>query len=48
MGDYKDEITTYKASNVLKHKTGWYYTKSHLLSSWFELYIPQRVWLVPS
>ena len=30
-GDYKDDITTYKASDVLKHKTGWCYAKSHLL-----------------
>ncbi len=28
--DYKDEITTYKASDVLKYKTGWCYAKSHL------------------
>ena len=31
-GDYKDEVTTYKASDVLKHKTGWCYAKSHLLA----------------
>ena len=31
-GDYKDEITTCSASDVLKHKTGWCYTKSHLLA----------------
>ena len=30
-GDYKDDITTYKASDVLKHKTGWCYSKSILL-----------------
>lgn len=30
-GDYKDEITTYKASDVLKYKTGWCYAKSILL-----------------
>ena len=32
-GDYKDNITTCKASDVLKHKTGWCYAKSHLLAS---------------
>ena len=32
-GDYKDVITTYKASDVLKHKTGWCYAKSHLLAA---------------
>jgi transglutaminase-like putative cysteine protease len=32
-GDYKDEITTYKASDVLKYKTGWCYAKSHLLAA---------------
>ena len=31
-GDYKDEVTTYKASDVLKYKTGWCYAKSHLLA----------------
>jgi transglutaminase-like putative cysteine protease len=31
-GDHKDKITTYKASDVLKHKTGWCYAKSHLLA----------------
>ena len=31
-GDYKDEITTCNASDVLKHKTGWCYAKSHLLA----------------
>jgi transglutaminase-like putative cysteine protease len=31
-GDYKAKITTYKASDVLKHKTGWCYAKSHLLA----------------
>jgi transglutaminase-like putative cysteine protease len=31
-GDHKDEITTYKASDVLKYKTGWCYAKSHLLA----------------
>lgn len=32
-GDYKDNITTCKASDVLKYKTGWCYAKSHLLAS---------------
>ena len=32
-GDYRDDITTYKASDVLKHKTGWCYAKSHLLAA---------------
>ena len=32
-GDYQDNITTCKASDVLKHKTGWCYAKSHLLAS---------------
>ena len=32
-GDYKDDITTYKASDVLKHKTGWCYAKSILLTA---------------
>jgi transglutaminase-like putative cysteine protease len=32
-GDYKENITTYKASDVLKHKTGWCYAKSHLLAA---------------
>ena len=31
-GDYKDDITTCNASDVLKHKTGWCYAKSHLLA----------------
>ena len=31
-GDYKAPITTYKASDVLIHKTGWCYAKSHLLA----------------
>jgi len=31
-GDYKSKITTYKASDVLKYKTGWCYAKSHLLA----------------
>jgi len=32
-GDYKDNITTYKASDVLRYKTGWCYAKSHLLAA---------------
>ncbi|MEJ2372710.1 MAG: transglutaminase family protein [Sulfurimonas sp.] len=32
-GDYKDQISTYKASDVLKHKTGWCYAKSILLAA---------------
>lgn len=32
-GDFKDEITTCKASDVLKYKTGWCYAKSHLLAA---------------
>ena len=32
-GDYKDNITTVKASDVLEHKTGWCYAKSHLLAA---------------
>ncbi len=32
-GDCKDNITTYKASDVLQHKTGWCYAKSHLLAA---------------
>lgn len=32
-GDYRDNITTCKASDVLKYKTGWCYSKSHLLSA---------------
>lgn len=32
-GDYKDQITTYKASDVLKYKTGWCYAKSILLAA---------------
>ena len=31
-GDCKDKITTLKASDVLKHKTGWCYAKSILLA----------------
>jgi len=32
-GDYKDDITTCKASDVLKYKTGWCYAKAHLLAA---------------
>jgi len=32
-GDYKENITTYKASDVLKHQTGWCYAKAHLLAA---------------
>lgn len=32
-GDFKNEITTCKASDVLKYKTGWCYAKSHLLAA---------------
>ena len=32
-GDFQDNITTYKASDVLKNKTGWCYAKSHLLAA---------------
>jgi len=32
-GDYHDDITTCKASEVLKYKTGWCYAKSHLLAA---------------
>lgn len=32
-GDYKDEITTYIASDVLENKTGWCYAKSILLAA---------------
>ena len=32
-GDYQDDITTYKASDVLKYGTGWCYAKSHLLAA---------------
>ena len=32
-GDAKDEITTCKASEVLEHRTGWCYAKSHLLAA---------------
>jgi len=32
-GDYKENITTCKASEVLEHRTGWCYAKSHLLAA---------------
>jgi len=32
-GDYQDDITTYKASDVLKYGTGWCYAKAHLLAA---------------
>ena len=32
-GDYKDQVTTLKASEVLEHKTGWCYAKSILLAA---------------
>ncbi len=32
-GDHKDNITTCKASDVLKYTTGWCYAKSHLLAA---------------
>jgi len=32
-GDYRDNITTYKASDVLKYKTGWCYAKAILLAA---------------
>lgn len=32
-GDCKDSITTCKASDVLQYKTGWCYSKSHLLAA---------------
>lgn len=32
-GDYHDNITTCKASEVLRRKTGWCYAKSHLLAA---------------
>lgn len=32
-GDSKDDITTCKASDVLKYKTGWCYAKIHLLAA---------------
>jgi transglutaminase-like putative cysteine protease len=32
-GDYKDDITTVTASEVLKYGTGWCYAKAHLLAA---------------
>lgn len=32
-GDYKDDITTLRASEVLQHSTGWCYSKSILLAA---------------
>ena len=32
-GDYKDDITTSTASQVLLHKTGWCYAKAFLLAA---------------
>ena len=32
-GDYQDDMTTYKASDVLKYATGWCYAKAHLLAA---------------
>ncbi|BAF71876.1 transglutaminase-like domain-containing protein [Sulfurovum sp. NBC37-1] len=32
-GDAKDELTTYRASDVLKHGTGWCYAKAILLAA---------------
>ena len=32
-GDYRDEIGTCSASEVLRHQTGWCYAKSHLLAA---------------
>lgn len=32
-GDYKIDTVTCKASDVLKHETGWCYAKSHLLAA---------------
>ncbi len=32
-GDIEAEVTTCKASEVLQHKTGWCYAKSHLLAA---------------
>jgi len=32
-GDYKENITTCKASEVLKERSGWCYAKSHLLAA---------------
>ena len=32
-GDFKDTVSTWKASDVLAQKTGWCYAKSHLLAA---------------
>ena len=32
-GDFKDEVTTCRASEVLEHKTGWCYSKAILLTA---------------
>ena len=32
-GDMHSEVTTFKASEVLEHQTGWCYAKSHLLAA---------------
>jgi transglutaminase-like putative cysteine protease len=32
-GDHQDDISTCSASEVLRHKTGWCYAKSHLLAA---------------
>jgi transglutaminase-like putative cysteine protease len=32
-GDYKEDITACKASDVLRYRTGWCYAKSHLLAA---------------
>ncbi len=32
-GDFRDELTTCSASEVLRHRTGWCYAKSHLLAA---------------
>ena len=32
-GDHRDDVTTCKASEVLRHQTGWCYAKSHLLAA---------------
>ena len=32
-GDIQAEVTTFRASEVLAHKTGWCYAKSHLLAA---------------
>ncbi len=32
-GDHRDDVTTCKASEVLRYQTGWCYAKSHLLAA---------------